>query len=106
MVEIIFWPDARPRRIGAVKSRGSLMPKYRGSIRFESSNALILDDKAVIELLKAAIEREGSIIAFAERHHLNRTNLTNILNGKRPVSRPLVTALGLRWVYTPEKVNG
>ena len=52
--------------------------------------------------MKAAVEREGSISAFAASHCLGRTVLNNILNGKRPVSRPLVEALGLRWVYTPQ----
>ena len=65
------------------------------------SHALILDDKDVILLLKAAVEREGSVSAFAKRHGLERTNLSNMLNGKRPVSSSLVKVLGLRNVYTP-----
>jgi len=65
------------------------------------SHALILDDKDVILLLKAAVEKEGSVSAFAKRHGLERTNLSNVLNGKRPVSSSLVKVLGLRNVYTP-----
>lgn len=65
------------------------------------SHALILDDKDVILLLKAAVEKEGSVSAFAKRHGLERTNLSNMLNGKRPVSSSLVKVLGLRNVYTP-----
>ena len=38
------------------------------------SHALILDDKDVILLLKAAVEKEGSVSAFAKRHGLERTN--------------------------------
>jgi hypothetical protein len=66
------------------------------------TRGLFLDDKDVIQLLKSAIEREGSISAFARRYGLDRVLLNNILNGKRAVSRPLVEALGLRRVYTPE----
>ena len=66
------------------------------------SHAFLLDDRDVVLLLKAAINQEGSISAFAKRHGLERSQLNNILNGKRPVSNPLVKALGLRKVYTPE----
>jgi DNA-binding phage protein len=67
------------------------------------SLGLILDDKDVVFLLKAAVEQEGSISAFAKRHGLERTNLSNILSGKRPVSSSLVKVLGLQNVYTPKK---
>jgi DNA-binding phage protein len=53
-------------------------------------------------LLRAAIEREGNISAFAKRHGLERTNLTNMLNRKRAVSGSIAKALGLRQVYAPE----
>jgi hypothetical protein len=65
------------------------------------SRAFILDDKDVVVLLGAIIIREGSISAFAKRHGLERSQLNNMLNGKRPLSRPLVKALGLRRVYVP-----
>jgi len=65
------------------------------------SQMLVLDDKDVVLLLKAAIEQEGSISAFARRHGLNRILLTQVMNRKRPVSSPLVKALGLRRVYAP-----
>ena len=70
------------------------------------SLALILDDKDVVLLLRAAVEREGSVSAFAKRHGLERTNLTNVLNGKRPVSSSLVKVLGLQKVYVLPKDNG
>ena len=65
------------------------------------SRMLVLDDKDVVLLLKAAIEQEGSISAFARRHGIQRPYLSHVLNGKRPVSGPLVKTLGLRKVYTP-----
>jgi hypothetical protein len=100
-----------------LRERTRPVPKYRGSITLkaeiaallESSNfgihALILDDQGVVQLLKAAIEREGSISAFAKRHGLGRSYLSNVLNGKRPVSSPLVRALGFRKVYAPQHDN-
>jgi DNA-binding phage protein len=67
------------------------------------SRALILDNNDILLLLKAAIEQEGNISAFAKRHGLERTNLTNMLNRKRPVSSSIAKALGLRQVYAPEQ---
>ena len=63
------------------------------------SLGLILDDNE----LKAAIEREGSISAFAKRHGLERTQLTKELHGKRPLSAPLIKAMGLQKVYVPQR---
>ena len=71
------------------------------SQRTLGSRMLVLDDKEVVLLLKAAIEQEGSITAFANRHGIERSYLSHVLNGKRPVGGPLVKALGLRKVYAP-----
>ena len=65
------------------------------------SRALILDDKDVRLLLRAAIEQAGSISAFARRHGLERSQLNKMLNGKRVVSRRVAKALGLGKVFTP-----
>jgi DNA-binding phage protein len=64
------------------------------------SRALIFDDDEVVQLLRAAVEREGSQVAFARRHGIERTHLNQILTGKRPVSANVVKALGLQRVYT------
>jgi len=85
-------PITLKREIAALLSRGNV-----GSL------ALILDDKDVVLLLKAAIEQEGSISAFAKRHGFERSQLNNMLNGKRPISGPLVKALGLQKVYAPKQ---
>ena len=66
------------------------------------NRGLLLDDKDVLLLLRAAIAQEGSISAFAKHHGLERSRLNNMLNGKRGVSGPLVKVLGLRKVYTPD----
>ena len=65
-------------------------------------NAHIFENADIIRLLGAAIEREGSITAFAKRHGLHRTDVNNILNGRRPVTSSLVKALGLRKVYVAD----
>jgi hypothetical protein len=39
------------------------------------TNALVFDDDDVVHLLRAAIEREGSQIAFAKRYGVNRAYL-------------------------------
>jgi hypothetical protein len=53
----------------------------------------------VVHLLRAAIEREGSQIAFAKRYGINRAYLNMVLSGKRPVGSAVVKAPGLRKVY-------
>lgn len=63
------------------------------------TNALVFDDDDVVHLLRAAIEREGSQIAFAKRYGINRAYLNMVLSGKRPVGSTVVKALGLRKVY-------
>jgi hypothetical protein len=80
--------EARGRGgLGALRANPvSITLKAEIAAVLESSNigthARILDDNGVIQLLKAAVEREGSITAFAARHRLSRTDLNNILNGK------------------------
>lgn len=64
------------------------------------SHALIFDDDEVVRLLRAAVERERSQVAFARRHDLDRVYLNMVLNRKRPVGEKVAKALGLRKVYT------
>jgi DNA-binding phage protein len=64
------------------------------------SHALIFDDDEVVQLLRAAVEREGSQVAYARRHGLERSQVNQTLTGKRPVSASVVKALGLQKVYT------
>ena len=62
----------------------------------------IFDDKDVLELLRKAIELEGSQLAFAKRHAIDRTYLIYVLQGKRSLSEKFLKVLGLRKVYTAE----
>jgi hypothetical protein len=66
-------------------------------------DARIFENGDIVRLLRAAVEEEGSITAFAARHNLHRTNVNNILNGRRPVTRALTKALGLRKVYIADQ---
>jgi plasmid maintenance system antidote protein VapI len=84
-------------------------PKHRKTITESlgksdlGRDARIFENGDIVRLLRAAIEREGSITAFAARHNLPRSNVNNILNGKRPVSSTLAKALGLRKVYIADQ---
>jgi DNA-binding phage protein len=65
-------------------------------------HAIVFHDDEVVQLLRAAVEREGNQIAFARRHGLSRAHLNMILNGKRSVTEKVTKALGLRMVYVAE----
>ena len=66
--------------------------------------AHVLDDNDALILLKAALERDGSHAAFANRHGVHRTYISKVLNGGHPVghANAIVKALGLRRVYVAE----
>ena len=61
-----------------------------------------LNDKEVIRLLKAEVERAGSQSAFAEQTGVNRNNLNRIRGGKLAITTGVTRALKLRQVYVPE----
>jgi hypothetical protein len=64
-----------------------------GSVEF------VFDGDDVVQLLRTAVEREGTQIAFAKRHGINRTYLNMILSGRRHVGDAVAEAIGLRKVY-------
>ena len=66
------------------------------------SQVLAFDDREVVQLLRAAVEREGNQGAFARRFGIERSGLNMMLNGKRPLTAAVLKALGLRKVYSPE----
>jgi plasmid maintenance system antidote protein VapI len=60
-----------------------------------------LDDKDVIQMLRAAVERAGSQRAFAIQVGLNRNNVNRMLNGKMPLTKSVIRTLKLRRVFIP-----
>jgi hypothetical protein len=77
----------------------------RGAFALSSGlghQALVFDDDELCHLLKAAVEHEGSQLAFAKHHGINRTYLNMVLSGKRPAGSTVAEALGLRKVYAAE----
>jgi hypothetical protein len=62
--------------------------------------ARIFDEQDILQLLRAAIEREGNQRAFAKRYRVQRTTVNLALSGKRLVSEAIKNALGLRRTYT------
>jgi DNA-binding phage protein len=88
-------------------ARRTKFPRPRAAVSLADetkvgSHLLVFNEDEVIQLLRAAVEREGNQIAFARRHGLERSGLNMILNGKRPVTSAVVKALGLRKVYAQE----
>ena len=69
----------------------------------KAGDILVLNDHDIVDLLKAAVKREGSQSAFAMRYNVNRTELNSILNGRRRISASIAKALGLRRVYVVEQ---
>ena len=62
--------------------------------------ARVFNDSEVRQLLRAAVERAGTQVAFAKRHGVDRTHLNQVLKGKGRVSGSLLKCLGLRRSYT------
>jgi hypothetical protein len=57
---------------------------------------LTFNHDEVVRLLKAAVKREGSQLAYAKRHGVDRAHLNQILNGKKQAGPTFLKALGLR----------
>jgi hypothetical protein len=65
-----------------------------------------LDTAAIISLLRADISRAGSVLAWAKKRRLDRTNVSRTLGGDRPPSRPIIEALGLRTIVVSDRKDG
>ena len=65
----------------------------------------VFDEDEAFIFLKAAIEREGSLIAFAEHSGVNHTYVSHVLRGRYPIAGAIIKALGLRKVYIATKKN-
>jgi DNA-binding transcriptional regulator YdaS (Cro superfamily) len=60
---------------------------------------LVFDVNDVADLLRIAVEREGSQQAFARHHGINRSQLNTILTGRRAVGAAIAELIGLRKAY-------
>jgi len=61
---------------------------------------VIFEEQDIVQLLRAAVERDGSQAAWARRRNIERVYINGILRGKRPVTKTVANALGLRRTYT------
>lgn len=84
-------------------------PKHKITADLLTSNNLewhaarVLEEEEALELLRQAVEQEGSQYAFARRHAVDRTHLNFVLQGKRSLSEKFLTLLRLRKVYTADQ---
>ncbi len=61
-------------------------------------NESLLDERAVLRLLRAEIAEAGGQSTWARRNRVNRSNLNLFLNGRRPIQPSVLAALGLKKV--------
>ena len=80
--------------------------KKKPGFRSLRSRTLIFDDKDAIQLLKAAVARAGSQWAFAKSHGINRTHLSQMLSGKKPLSKSVMKCIDLQQVYVLNQDRG
>jgi hypothetical protein len=64
---------------------------------------LVFNDDETIQLLRSAVKGEGNQVAFAKRHRVDRSNLNQILSGKKPVTSAVLEALGASQSLCPPK---
>ena len=65
--------------------------------------ARIFDENDILQLLRAAVEKEGNQSAFARRYGVERASINMMLARKRGISEAIKNALGLRRTYTDAK---
>ena len=63
----------------------------------------VFDEHEVFVLLKAAIERDGSFVAFAERSGVTRSYVSHVLSGRHALGAAMIKGLGIRKVYVAAK---
>ncbi len=56
----------------------------------------ILTEKAVAVLLRSEVRKSQSISAWAKSVSLDRTHVSSVVNQRRPISKSMIRALGLR----------
>jgi plasmid maintenance system antidote protein VapI len=56
----------------------------------------VLEPKEIVQLLRAEVKKAGSQEAWAKRAGVQRTDVNKVIHLKRPVSKKMIKALGLR----------
>ena len=56
----------------------------------------ILDEKDVVELLRAEVQKAGTVAAWARSVSLARPDVSSAIHQNRPISKSVIRALGLR----------
>jgi hypothetical protein len=73
---------------------------------WKADDLCVLNDDDVVQLLRAAVEREGSQSAFAKRYGVQRTELNAILNGRKPVTASFAKLLGFAFAGSTSPIRG
>ncbi len=63
----------------------------------------ILDEGMVLNELAAKVEKSGGQTEWARQTGVDRSTLNQVLRGKRPLTKKIIDALGLRRVTFPSK---
>jgi DNA-binding transcriptional regulator YdaS (Cro superfamily) len=98
-------------RDSAIRAGGGGMATRKNKLRLSEQELLsiagdlgiparVFNENEVRQLLRAAVERAGTQVAFAKRHGIDRTHLNQVLKGKSRVSGSVLKCLGLRKSYT------
>jgi hypothetical protein len=59
----------------------------------------LLDRTGVIRMLCDEIKQVGSTTAWAEKMRIDRTLVSHVISGRKPVPKSIINALGLKVVY-------
>jgi hypothetical protein len=62
----------------------------------------VLKQKEIVDLLRAEVKKAGSQEAWAKKAGLQRTAVNKVLHGKKPPSKSIIFALGLRIVVVSD----
>jgi hypothetical protein len=62
----------------------------------------VLEPKEIVLLLLAEVKKAGGQEAWAKRAGIERTMVNKVIHQKRPVSKKMIKALGLRVVVVKD----
>jgi DNA-binding phage protein len=74
--------------------------KQKGMLAHQTGRlAVVFEEDDLVDLLRAAVEREGGQTAFAKRYKVDRSRVNRILSRQLRSSEAIAKALGLRRAY-------